>query len=51
MCNGEPQRTPNPLPPDQDQRDREEVRADNLDLGLVRVGGREALPFARAGLG
>jgi len=27
----------NPLPPDQDQRDWEEVRADNLDPGLVRV--------------
>lgn len=38
-------------PSDQGQRHREEVRADNLDSGLVRAGRREAPPAACAGLG
>src|SRR5882762_4455744 len=32
-----PQGTPRPLQPDQGQRDRQEVRAHNLDPGLVRL--------------
>jgi hypothetical protein len=47
---GQPQRRVNEIPPDQDQCDREEVRSDNLDTRLVRLGGRQALPSARAGL-
>jgi hypothetical protein len=39
-----PQRTPRPIPPDQDQRDRQEVRAHDLHPGLVRVGKREVPP-------
>jgi hypothetical protein len=31
----QPQRTPRPLPPDQDQRHRQEVRADDLHSRLV----------------
>jgi hypothetical protein len=45
----QPQRTVNEIPPDQDQRDRQEVRAHDLDPGLVRAGRREALSLARAG--
>jgi hypothetical protein len=42
--------TPHPLPPDQDQRHRQEVRENNLDSGLVRAGRRKALSAARARL-
>src|SRR2546425_6448030 len=35
----QPQRTVNEIPPDQDQRDRQEVRAHDLDPGLVRLEG------------
>jgi hypothetical protein len=38
---GQPQTAPLPLPPDQDQRDRQEVGQDDLDSGLVRAGGEE----------
>jgi hypothetical protein len=48
---GNSQRAPLSVPSDQNQRDREEVRPDNLDPSLVRFGGRENLPSARAGLG
>jgi hypothetical protein len=48
---GNAQRTPDPVPPDQDQRDRTEIRAHNFHPGLVRLGRREARFAARAGLG
>ena len=38
---GQPEATPRPLSPNQDQRDREEVWANDLHPGLVRVGRRE----------
>ena len=44
-------KTAYPLPPDQDQRDRQEVRAHDLDPGLVRARWREALPSAHARFG
>jgi hypothetical protein len=34
---GTPERPPRPLPPDQDQRDRQEAWEDDLDSGLVRA--------------
>src|SRR6267378_4840102 len=40
------QRPPRPVPPDQNQCDWEEIRADNLDSGLVRAGRPETLPPA-----
>ena len=45
------QRTVNEIPPDQDQGDRQEVRAHDLDPGLVRARWREALPSAHARFG
>jgi predicted RecB family nuclease len=39
----ESQRPPRPIPPDHAQCGREEVRAHDLDSGLVRAGRREAL--------
>src|SRR5438477_4666793 len=48
---GNSQRTPLSVPSDQDQRDRQEVRAHDLDPGLVRAGRRKALSLARAWLG
>ena len=48
---GNAQRTPDPVPPDQDQRDRTEIRAHNFHPGLVRLGSREALFAAGAGFG
>jgi hypothetical protein len=44
-------RTGGSLRPDQDQRHRQEVRADDLHSRLVRAGRREAVPAASAGLG
>jgi len=46
---GSLQRTPHSLPRDQAQRDRQEVREDNPDPGLVRARRREAVPAAVQG--
>src|SRR6266851_7571953 len=46
-----PKRTPRPLSPNQDERHRQEVRADDLHSRLVRAGRGEALSSSRAGLG
>jgi hypothetical protein len=46
---GRPQRPPRPLPPDQDQRGRLEVWADDFDPSLVLAGRPDSLPVASPG--